>query len=190
MKIYLNSEDLGKTITYKEENGKKNYLYCKEGFEICENAQYTEQLLKENAQLKKENEAEDILNNTEPFIDKYMAIVATNFNTHIENEIVKAIHSVAVNVDEERVKQWIERAKMLDEIDKNNLIDIAIRKKFNQLKEEILELKQQQTQKAIECLKEVKQNFPDKTFAIESDNKFMFIWDYIDNKIKELEVEE
>ena len=34
MKIYLDQNDIGKTITYREENGKKQYLYAhdKDGF--------------------------------------------------------------------------------------------------------------------------------------------------------------
>jgi len=44
-----------------------------------------------------------------------------------------------------------------------------------------------QNQKAIECLKEIKSNFPDRTLAIKINNNFISIWNFIDNKIKELE---
>lgn len=59
---------------------------------------------------------------------------------------------------------------------------------FSANKQDILDaLHINQTQKAIECLKEIKLNFPDRTFAIEIDNKVISIWNFIDNKIKELE---
>ena len=34
MKVFISEIDLGKTITYKEENGKKQYLYTSGGFEF------------------------------------------------------------------------------------------------------------------------------------------------------------
>ena len=49
MKLYIDTKDIGKTVSYKEENGKKQYLYAhdKEGFEFKDIADYTKQVRKE-----------------------------------------------------------------------------------------------------------------------------------------------
>lgn len=48
MKVYLNESDIGKTITYKEENGKKQHLYVhdKEGFIIQPITEHDKQVRK------------------------------------------------------------------------------------------------------------------------------------------------
>ena len=49
MKVYVDSNDIGTTVTYKEENGKRQYLYVhdKEGFVFKDLADYTKQVRKE-----------------------------------------------------------------------------------------------------------------------------------------------
>ena len=49
MKVYLDANDIGKTITYKEENGVRQYLYVhdKEGFIFKDLSDYTKQVRKE-----------------------------------------------------------------------------------------------------------------------------------------------
>lgn len=81
--------------------------------------------------------------NSESFINKEMLRIVEGIETQRENEVVKAIHRVAVDVDEEKVKQWIERAKLLDEIDNSTLISIATRKRFLRLIEENEKLKEE-----------------------------------------------
>lgn len=93
-------------------------------------------------QIKDKVCADEFFHNTEKFIDDTMMIIKTGIDTHIENEILKAIHVVAVDVDEPKIKQWLQRAKLMDEIDKSTLIDIAIKKKILRLEEENNKLKQ------------------------------------------------
>lgn len=49
MKVYVDANDMGTTVTYKEENGKKEYIYChdREGFVFKDLADYTKQVRKE-----------------------------------------------------------------------------------------------------------------------------------------------
>lgn len=49
MKVYIDTNDIGKTVTYKEENGKRQHLYVhdNEGFIFKELADYTKQVRKE-----------------------------------------------------------------------------------------------------------------------------------------------
>lgn len=49
MKVYLDDNDIGKTITYKEENGKIQYLYVhdREGFVFKSLADYKKQVRKQ-----------------------------------------------------------------------------------------------------------------------------------------------
>ncbi len=49
MKLYIDTKDIGKTVSYKEENSKKQYLYAhdKEGFELKDISDYTKQVRKE-----------------------------------------------------------------------------------------------------------------------------------------------
>jgi len=81
--------------------------------------------------------------NSESFTNKEMLKVVEKIETQRENEVVKAIHRIAVDVDEEKIKQWIERAKLLDEIDNSTLISIATRKRFLRLIEENEKLREE-----------------------------------------------
>lgn len=49
MKVYVDTNDIGKTITYKEENGKRQYLYVhdNEGFIFKDLSDHTKQVRKE-----------------------------------------------------------------------------------------------------------------------------------------------
>ena len=49
MKVYVDANDIGKTVTYKEENGVRQYLYVhdKEGFIFKDLADHTKQVRKE-----------------------------------------------------------------------------------------------------------------------------------------------
>lgn len=49
MKVYVDANDIGKTITYKEENGVRQHLYVhdKEGFIFKDLSDYTKQVRKE-----------------------------------------------------------------------------------------------------------------------------------------------
>lgn len=49
MKVYIDENDIGKTVTYKEENGKRQYLYIhdNEGFIFKDLSDYTKQVRKE-----------------------------------------------------------------------------------------------------------------------------------------------
>ena len=49
MKVYVDANDIGKTITYKKENGVRQYLYVhdKEGFIFKSLSDYTKQVRKE-----------------------------------------------------------------------------------------------------------------------------------------------
>jgi hypothetical protein len=49
MKVYVNANDMGKTVTYKEENGKRQHLYVhdNEGFIFKSLEDYTKQVRKE-----------------------------------------------------------------------------------------------------------------------------------------------
>lgn len=84
---------------------------------------------------------DDFLFNTEPFIDKSMIQLTTQVNTELENEVLKAIMKVAVDVDKEKLVKWLERASMLDKIEESELIGIAVRKRINSLLQKNEELK-------------------------------------------------
>lgn len=49
MKVYVDANDIGKTVTYKEEYGKRQYLYVhdNEGFIFKDLSDYTKQVRKE-----------------------------------------------------------------------------------------------------------------------------------------------
>ena len=49
MKVYIDTNDIGKTVSYKEENGKKQYLYAhdNEGFVVKDLAEHDKQVRKE-----------------------------------------------------------------------------------------------------------------------------------------------
>lgn len=57
MKVYVDSNDIGTTVTYKEENGKKEYIYChdREGFVFKDLSDYTKQVRKEVIEEIKKN---------------------------------------------------------------------------------------------------------------------------------------
>ena len=49
MKVYIDENDIGKTVTYKDENGKRQYLYIhdNEGFIFKELSEHDKQVRKE-----------------------------------------------------------------------------------------------------------------------------------------------
>lgn len=77
------------------------------------------------------------------FIDKHMVRVAYDTKTFTEDGISKAIQRVAVDVDEERIKRWINLCLKLEHIDEQDLVDIATHKKFMELHKEIANIKRQ-----------------------------------------------
>lgn len=65
-----------------------------------------------------------------------MLSMSSQVSNQLDEECIKAIVKVAVEVNEEKVKEWIGRAKMLDNIEETELIDIATKKRINNLIEE------------------------------------------------------
>lgn len=100
-------------------------------------------------------EKDNFIYTAEPFINKSMATIYTEIEQQTENEVIKAIYKIAVDVDKDKLKQWLERATMLDTIDKNELIGIATRKKFMQKDEKIEQLKYQLAEKEQEVRHQV-----------------------------------
>ena len=77
------------------------------------------------------------------FIDKEMVKLAYQQDLVVEDEMVKAILRVGVDVDEKRLKKWLDLCVKLEAIDESTLIDIAISKKFKELNDKIYQLKQE-----------------------------------------------
>lgn len=71
MKVYVDANDIGKTVTFKEENGKRQYLYVhdKEGFIIKSLEDYKKKFL--------DDIKEFVINNFEVTISKSGEFVAS-----------------------------------------------------------------------------------------------------------------
>ena len=67
------------------------------------------------------------------FIDKEMVKLAYQQDLVVEDEMVKAILRVGVDVDKERLQKWLDLCVKLEAIDESTQIDIAISKKFKEL---------------------------------------------------------
>ena len=129
---------------------------------------------------------DDFLFNTEPFTDKSMIQLTTQVNTEMENEVLKAIMKVAVDVDKEKLVKWLERASMLDKIEESELIDIAVRKRINSLLQ-----KNEELMKEIEVLEKALELFAENTALCAEDLTPYEIHDkckyYIEEAKKQLE---
>lgn len=83
--------------------------------------------------------------NAEPFFDHEMITLYTKMTDDINQMLIKGMLKTSLKVgymiEEERLKKWIERSVKLDNISENTVNDIAIEKKFRQLKNEINYLK-------------------------------------------------
>ena len=84
--------------------------------------------------------------NEEPFFDHEMITlcispVASFIDDELEKGVIKASLNMGYEIDEAKLKKWIERCIKLDKLDENTVNDIAIEKKFRQLKNEIDYLK-------------------------------------------------
>ena len=74
------------------------------------------------------------------FIDKAMATFTQSFDTFSTSEIGKAVIKIGVSVDEDKLKEWLEFCNKMNNIDKTDLIGIAVSERFNQLNAKISEL--------------------------------------------------
>lgn len=83
----------------------------------------------------------DDIEDRETFIPDGMIKLAQNMYQEIEkkreDEIVNQVYKFAVNVDKEKVREWLKRDAMLDHIEETELVDIAVKKRVKQLQEEI-----------------------------------------------------
>ena len=88
----------------------------------------------------------------EHFFDKLMVEVYESTNKYVYDKFSGAVKVAMphVEIDEERLKRWINLCLKLDDIDKSDLIDMATRKKFMEQQDTINKLKRE-----IETLKEV-----------------------------------
>ena len=77
------------------------------------------------------------------FIDKQMVKIIKKSETLMEDGVLKAIHSFAVDIDEKRLERWVKLCLKLEHIDEQDLVDIATHKKFMELNKEIADLKKQ-----------------------------------------------
>lgn len=75
------------------------------------------------------------------FIDKEMVKITTQQRIVEEQGIIKAILDMGVSVDKERLEKWIQLCLKLETIDEQDLVDIAVHKKFMKLHHEINKLK-------------------------------------------------
>lgn len=90
---------------------------------------------------------DEFFHNEENFISKTMLSIMEGIEEVREGEVIKAIYKVAVGVDEAKIKQWLERAKLMDEIDQSLLIDIAVKKMILRLQQKNKELQEQLEEK-------------------------------------------
>ena len=83
--------------------------------------------------------------NEEPFFDHEMITLYTKMSDDINQMLIKDMFKTSLKVgymiEKERLKKWIERCVKLDNISENTVNDIAIEKKFRQLKNKIDYLK-------------------------------------------------
>lgn len=83
--------------------------------------------------------------NEEPFFDHEMITLYTKMTDDINQMLIKGMFETSLKVgyiiEEERLKKWIERCVKLDNINEYTVNDIAIEKKFRQLKNKIDYLK-------------------------------------------------
>lgn len=77
------------------------------------------------------------------FIDKQMVKIINKSETLIEDGVLNAIHSFAVDIDEKRLERWVKLCLKLEHIDEQELVNIATHKKFMELHKEIADLKKQ-----------------------------------------------
>lgn len=83
----------------------------------------------------------DDIEDREPFVPDGMIKLAQNMYQEIEkkreDEIVNQVYKFAVNVDKEKVREWLKRDAMLDHIEETELVDIAVKKRFRKLEQEL-----------------------------------------------------
>ena len=78
------------------------------------------------------------------FIDKTMATICQDFQRQQDIQLVNGILQVAMkvgyNFNEEKIKHWLEFCNKMNNIDKTDLIDIAVSNKFAELNKRIKDL--------------------------------------------------
>ena len=78
------------------------------------------------------------------FIDKQMATIYSNMarqqDIQLVNGVLKVSMQVGYDFNEERIKHWLEFCNKLNNIDKTDLISVAVSNKFAELNRRIKEL--------------------------------------------------
>lgn len=82
-----------------------------------------------------EFEIDEFIYNNDKFINDRMVNIITDTEQQIkdlqEQAVVKAIAKFAVYLNEDKVKQWLNKCAVLDKIEESKLIDIAVSKKLD-----------------------------------------------------------
>lgn len=92
---------------------------------------------------KKEKNLFDIQEYTKSingFIDKEMARIYHSQDMQFIDGALKASVRFGFDFNEERIKKWLEFCNKMDNVDKTDLVDIAIRNKFESLYKRIKDL--------------------------------------------------
>lgn len=87
-------------------------------------------------------ENDEFFINEETFLDHeminlYIPPVANFIDDELEKGIIQASLKMGYEINEERLKKWIERCIKLDNLSEDEVKNIALRKKFIQLKNKI-----------------------------------------------------
>lgn len=67
------------------------------------------------------------------FIEENMIIVGSAIDKAVINEVLQTTMKIGVQVNEEKLKNWLELCSQLQNIDRTELIDVAIKRKFREL---------------------------------------------------------
>lgn len=96
MKVYIDANDIGKTVTYKEENGKRQYLYIhdNEGFIFKELSDYDKQVRKEVC--------EEIQSELLDFTHKYWRVFKQNGKQYMtDDDLIECLNEIISQIQGE-----------------------------------------------------------------------------------------
>lgn len=96
MKVYIDENDIGKTVSYKEADGVRQYLYVhdKEGFVIKHLAEHDKQVRKQVVQEIKEKILKHFNVKSEEEYEKSLSLLDALFTADVVFEILDQIQGV------------------------------------------------------------------------------------------------
>jgi hypothetical protein len=119
MKVYIDEKDIGTTITYKEENGKKEYIYChdREGFVFKDISDYTKQVRKEVCE-----EIRDIVKKLEKPTNNTDEKILSGEMIKVTQEQLIFLKKFIIKYDEITVEEYLEHNLWWEDFEKEDIV--------------------------------------------------------------------